>query len=725
MRMNLATQVLVGLALGVVAGVLFGDFVAFLGVAGDAFIMLLQMTVIPYIVVALMTGLGRLDYQQAKRLALSGGGVLVTLWGIGIALVFLAPLAYPDWPSPSFFSTSLIREAEPVNFLELYIPANFFHALSDAIVPAIVVFSVLIGLCLIGIENKNLLLDPLSVAADALMRLTELVARLAPLGVFAIVASAAGTLRIEELGRLQVYLAIDISLAVILSFWVLPSLVAALTPFNYRDIMTYFRAPLITAFATGSLLIVVPLLVTQCKELLAATEGPQSEKAKRGTSSVDVLVPTFFAFPNLGLVMSLAFALFAGWYVGSSIAIAQYPTLAVVGLASLFGGPVLAIPFLLDFLRLPSDLFHLYVTVDVLSSRFGTLLAAMHLTVIGLVGAAVMEGVARFQPARLLRFAVVSILLVAGTLLGLRAFYTHVLVVPYTKAEALAGLEFLYAPHSATVFKEPPDGNQGNQLGRPRTYAEVRESGVLRACYGPKSYPMAYFNAEGDLVGFDVEMAHRLAKDLGLTLEFVPVVKAEDWFEQVNDGYCDIAMMQVALLAANSLRVDLTRAFTRQTAAFLVPDHAREGFQAWPQIRNRGDLRVAVYDLESTERLARRLIPDATLVLLQNATEYRQLIESGFDGVDAIAGAAEEASAWTILYPQYTVVVPRPVNSYPMGYVLPKGSVELLKAVNAWLQIAEGNRTIQRLYDYWIQGKIDEQRPPRWSVIRNVLGWVD
>ncbi len=724
MRMNLATQVLVGLGLGVVTGVFFGDLVAFLKVAGDAFIMLLQMTVIPYIVVALICGLGRLDYQQARRLALCGGGVLLTLWAIGLALVFLGPLAYPNWPTPSFFSTNLIREPQPVDFLALYIPANFFHALSNSVVPAIVVFSALIGLCLIGIENKRILLEPLSVISEALVRLTGLVAKLAPLGVFAIVASAAGSLRLDELGRLQVYLAIDVMLTVVLGFWILPSLVAALTPLRYRDILIYLRAPLITAFATGSLLIVLPLLATQSKELLDKIQDQKEEEAKRARASVDILIPTFFAFPNLGLVMSLAFALFAGWYVGSDVAAENYPTLAVVGMASLFGGPVLAIPFLLDLFRLPTDLFHLYVTVDVLSSRFGTLLAAMHLTVIGLIGAVAMEGRVRVQLAPLLRFSLVSILLVAGILFGLRAFYTNVLVVPYTKAEALAGLELLRTPQSAKVFTEPPPV-QRNELERPRSYGEVLKSGVLRACYGPKSYPMAYFNAAGDLVGFDVEMAHRLAADWGVTLEFVPLVKAEGWFDKVNSGYCDIAMIQVPLLARNSARVDLTRAFTTETAAFLVLDHDRDRFETWLQIQDRGDFQIAAYDFEHTEALIRRLIPDATVVPLQNATEYRKLLEAGLEEVDAILSPAEEAVAWTILYPQYTVAIPRPISSFPMGYVLPKGSVELLKAVNVWLQLAERNRTIDGLYDYWIQGKIDKQQPPRWSVVRDVLHWVD
>ena len=121
----------------------------------------------------------------------------------------------------------------------------------------------------------------------------------------------------------------------------------------------------------------------------------------------------------------------------------------------------------------------------------------------------------------------------------------------------------------------------------------------------------------------------------------------------------------------------------------------------------------------------RRLLPEATLVPLQNATELRSLLESGLEDVDAIVGAAEESAAWTVLYPQYTVVVPRPVGRYPMAYVLPKGSGELLRAVNVWLQLAEDNRTIKWLYDYWIQGKIEQQQPPRWSVVRDVLRWVE
>ncbi len=50
-----------------------------------------------------------------------------------------------------------MEEARLINFLQLYIPANPFFALANAIIPAIVVFSVMIGLALTGVKSKDAL----------------------------------------------------------------------------------------------------------------------------------------------------------------------------------------------------------------------------------------------------------------------------------------------------------------------------------------------------------------------------------------------------------------------------------------------------------------------------------------------------------------------------------------------------------------------------------------
>ena len=74
-KLGIATQVLIGLGLGVGAGIFFGEGVAFLEIGGDAFIALLQITVIPYVMVALITSVGRLTLSDAKALGVRAGSV--------------------------------------------------------------------------------------------------------------------------------------------------------------------------------------------------------------------------------------------------------------------------------------------------------------------------------------------------------------------------------------------------------------------------------------------------------------------------------------------------------------------------------------------------------------------------------------------------------------------------------------------------------------------------
>jgi Na+/H+-dicarboxylate symporter len=105
-RIGIASQVFIGLGLGLLVGLFFGERAAFLRAGGDAFIALLQITVLPYVVVALITSLGQLTLGKATALGLKAGGILLVLWAIGFAVVLLAPLAFPDWPSASFFSAS-------------------------------------------------------------------------------------------------------------------------------------------------------------------------------------------------------------------------------------------------------------------------------------------------------------------------------------------------------------------------------------------------------------------------------------------------------------------------------------------------------------------------------------------------------------------------------------------------------------------------------------------
>jgi len=58
----------------------------------------------------------------------------------------------------------------------------------------------------------------------------------------AFITQAAGTLGLEQLGRLQVYLVAYVAIALLVSLWVLPGLVAALTPIRVKDVLDLLAA---------------------------------------------------------------------------------------------------------------------------------------------------------------------------------------------------------------------------------------------------------------------------------------------------------------------------------------------------------------------------------------------------------------------------------------------------------------------------------------------------
>jgi ABC-type amino acid transport substrate-binding protein len=93
---------------------------------------------------------------------------------------------------------------------------------------------------------------------------------------------------------------------------------------------------------------------------------------------------------------------------------------------------------------------------------------------------------------------------------------------------------------------------------------------------------------------------------------------------------------------------------------------------------------------------------------------------------DAILLPAERGSVWTLLYPQYCVVVPQPgISRIPLAYAVARHDQSLANMINTWIELKKRDGTIAALYDYWILGRNAAPKQPRWSIIRDVLHWVE
>jgi Na+/H+-dicarboxylate symporter len=716
--MNLSAQIFVGLGLGVLAGVFFGELAGNLNVVANAFIRLMQMTVLPYIAVSLILALGQLGFEQLKLIAFKAGGFLLILWAIALLMVLLVPLTFPDWQSASFFSTTLTEQKEPIDFVDLYIPANPFHSLANNIVPAVVLFSIAIGLAIATIEDqrKSLLLDWLAILSEVLMQVTKFVARLIPIGVFAIAANAAGTMGLEEFSRLQIYIWTFSAIGLLVALWILPGLVTALSPLRYWDVVGLTRDVLVLAFATGKLFIVLALITERCKDVLhrANLEGDEAK------SPVDVLVPAAFNFPNIGKLMTLAFVLFAGWYSGSAVSVAQYPVFLISGLGASFGQVVVTIPFLLDFFHIPIDMFQLFLAVNVFTGRFAVLVGAMHILVIALLGALSIAGLITIRWGKLIQYGVVTVLLIFATIGGLRLVFAYTITNEYRKDVVLKQMQVMGARVPARVHQSipPPLPRKAEES----TLAQIRKRGYLRVGYIPDRLPFSFKNGAGELVGFDIQLAHYLAKDLKVDLELVPIDPLKE-VDAIEKGCCDLIMSGIPTTPDMAEKMVFTRSHMEVTLAFLVPDHRREEFSTRDAIQRIPSLTIGAVNIPYYIRILNNYLPNAAVVRIES---NRDFFSGKAEGLEVLVTTAEAGSAWSLLFPNYTVAIPKPdLLKVPLAYPVRRGDMDMLLFMNTWLDLKKKEETIQELYDYWILGKGAEKKEPRWSVIRNVLRWVD
>ena len=128
---SLTFRIITGLVLGVLTGLFFGEDAAGLNLIADIWIGLMQMTILPYVIVSLIVGLGQLDSTLARQLAVRGGLLMLVFWGIALLVVTVMPMSFPVFENASFYSSQAGETATQFNPVDLYIPKNPFHSMAN------------------------------------------------------------------------------------------------------------------------------------------------------------------------------------------------------------------------------------------------------------------------------------------------------------------------------------------------------------------------------------------------------------------------------------------------------------------------------------------------------------------------------------------------------------------------------------------------------------------
>jgi ABC-type amino acid transport substrate-binding protein len=223
-------------------------------------------------------------------------------------------------------------------------------------------------------------------------------------------------------------------------------------------------------------------------------------------------------------------------------------------------------------------------------------------------------------------------------------------------------------------------------------------------------------------VGFDVDMAHQLARELGVTLEFVKIDR-NDFVEHLNTGRCDVIMGGVVITTDRLSKMAFSEEYMDGTLAFIVDDHKREAFSSRESIMNMESLTLGIPDVPYYIEKIEKIVPHARLKVIQSPRDFLTNKKNELDG---LVYTAEAGSAWTLVYPQYSVALPFPdIINIPQGYAVPLDEPQMRNFISTWVRLKKKDKTIESIYNHWILGKDAKRKKPRWCVMRNVLGWVD
>ena len=209
-----------------------------------------------------------------------------------------------------------------------------------------------------------------------------------------------------------------------------------------------------------------------------------------------------------------------------------------------------------------------------------------------------------------------------------------------------------------------------------------------------------------------------LAKELGVGVEFIPFT-SETVIKMIDQGQFDVAVGGLVVTPGRLTRLGFSNPYLDLTIAVVVEDHRRQAFKNWRTIDQERNTRLGVVG-KITAHDVKRHLPNTDIVPMKSIGEF---FKDNPDSLDVVVTTAEAGSAWTILYPAYSVVVPEPHLKSHAAFALPLGDTDLENFINDWLHMKKTRGIIDNLYDKWILGKEVEHKKLRWSIGRNVLGW--
>jgi len=242
-------------------------------------------------------------------------------------------------------------------------------------------------------------------------------------------------------------------------------------------------------------------------------------------------------------------------------------------------------------------------------------------------------------------------------------------------------------------------GDVRQELTEKSTLEKIMRRGVLRV--GMSTFvPWAMNNKNGKLIGFEIDVARRLAEDMGVDIQFVPT-KWSGIIPALLTGKFDVIIGGMGIRPDRNLKVNFTIPYEHSGMSLVASRKKAGNFNSIADF-NKEEVTLAARMGTTAADAAEKHMPRAKLKLFDDeAQAIQELLNKRVHGVVASAPMPAFQAA---RHPEKLFVpIEDTFTKEPIGFAIRKGDIDTLNYFNNWIRLRQADGWLKERHDYWFK----------------------
>ena len=232
------------------------------------------------------------------------------------------------------------------------------------------------------------------------------------------------------------------------------------------------------------------------------------------------------------------------------------------------------------------------------------------------------------------------------------------------------------------------------------TLDQILERGVLRVGFDT-FVPWAMKDKNGEYVGFEIDVARRVAADMGVEVEFVPT-KWSGIIPALLTGKFDVIIGGMGIQPARNLKVNFSAPYEFSGMSMAASRSAAPGLSSLDDF-NKPEIILSAKTGATSVAAAKKHIPLATVRMFDDEAQALQEVLNGRAHAMVASAPFPEQQAIRHSDKLYLPLQGDTFTKEPIGFAIRKSDIDFLNFLNNWILVAESEGWLTERYDYWFK----------------------